>query len=159
MQKKIIDLLVERYGNKCEMCGDQLTNDNLVVDHIFPLALGGTDDLCNLRLLCRECNFQSANLVTSEYAFGRYMFEIISNNNNFRNTNSGAYINRTKRNMVDITTERKTDDKWEELSIVIKYTTSMLTMNRVKMVIGRFNIISQVQYKFPKLNILYFNHY
>ena len=34
------------------------------VDHIIPKALGGTDDLANLRLLCPDCNWvKGANII------------------------------------------------------------------------------------------------
>jgi HNH endonuclease len=39
---------------------------NLEIDHIRPFAFGGTNDLGNLRLLCK-----SHNLLQAEYAFGR----------------------------------------------------------------------------------------
>lgn len=37
----------------CSWCG---TTADLTVDHIVPLVLGGTNELDNLRVLCRSCN-------------------------------------------------------------------------------------------------------
>lgn len=55
--KKIRDKVFIEIGNKqgfrCALCG---AVNNLQVDHIFPLAEGGTNDLDNLQLLCRRCN-------------------------------------------------------------------------------------------------------
>jgi 5-methylcytosine-specific restriction enzyme A len=45
--------LIERDGAKCQRCG---ATDNLCVDHIVPLASGGSNDLDNLQLLCGHCN-------------------------------------------------------------------------------------------------------
>ena len=45
--------LVARDGECCVYCG---AVENLVVDHMIPLALGGDDDLENLALACKECN-------------------------------------------------------------------------------------------------------
>jgi 5-methylcytosine-specific restriction endonuclease McrA len=45
--------LVVRDGPTCAKCG---TTDNLTVDHIVPLARGGSDELSNLQLLCKPCN-------------------------------------------------------------------------------------------------------
>lgn len=41
----------------CELC--QRT-DNLVIDHIIPLAQGGSNELDNLRTLCQSCNAKEA---------------------------------------------------------------------------------------------------
>lgn len=30
------------------------------IDHIFPLALGGSNDLVNLQLLCETCNLKKS---------------------------------------------------------------------------------------------------
>lgn len=40
-------------GGACERCG---TVHDLTVDHLIPLAAGGTSDASNLRVLCRRCN-------------------------------------------------------------------------------------------------------
>ena len=45
--------LIERDGERCVYC---LSAENLVVDHITPSCLGGTDDIRNLGLACRSCN-------------------------------------------------------------------------------------------------------
>ncbi len=43
----------QRDGYACSACGSQ---SDLTVDHIHPVALGGTNDPSNLRTLCRSCN-------------------------------------------------------------------------------------------------------
>lgn len=50
-----LDVLMERYGEKCLDCG---TNEELLVDHIIPLSRGGDSDIENLQVLCRTCNFR-----------------------------------------------------------------------------------------------------
>lgn len=42
-----------RDGSRCTQCG---TDRNLSVDHVVPLARGGTHSLANLRTLCVPCN-------------------------------------------------------------------------------------------------------
>jgi len=46
-------LVFRRDGFKCVICGE---NQNLSVDHIKERELGGTNDLSNLRTLCRDCH-------------------------------------------------------------------------------------------------------
>lgn len=46
-----------RAKHRCENCKSQ---HSLEVDHVFPKAKGGGDDLENLRILCRNCNQRSA---------------------------------------------------------------------------------------------------
>ena len=46
--------LIERGDSYCcQECGK---SEDLTIDHIVPLSKGGTDDLDNLRWLCRKCN-------------------------------------------------------------------------------------------------------
>ncbi len=45
--------IILRDGCRCVYCG---STDNLVVDHVVPIDLGGTDDPRNLVAACRRCN-------------------------------------------------------------------------------------------------------
>lgn len=53
MRSRIAPIVFERDNFRCVLCG---ATDDLTVDHIVPLALGGTNDLDNLHTLCRSCN-------------------------------------------------------------------------------------------------------
>lgn len=44
--------------NRCARCRLSLKGKEVHVDHIIPLARGGTDDRRNLQLLCASCNHQ-----------------------------------------------------------------------------------------------------
>ena len=55
--------IVERDGNKCLACGG---TDNLQIDHIVPVRLGGKNDFNNLQTLCVSCNSKK-NLSTADY--------------------------------------------------------------------------------------------
>lgn len=48
--------VLQRDSSKCVICGKTAQDDILVVDHIIPVVKGGTNDIKNLRTLCRECN-------------------------------------------------------------------------------------------------------
>lgn len=45
--------ILERYGEKCQKCNSE---DNLSIDHIIPLALGGNNSVENIQILCKSCN-------------------------------------------------------------------------------------------------------
>lgn len=57
--------LIDRGGYQCSICDCQ---DDLTIDHIVPLSRGGTDDLDNLRLLCRSCNSSKGDRAQQETA-------------------------------------------------------------------------------------------
>lgn len=45
--------VLRRDRKRCRLCGSSRGSE---VDHIVPVALGGTGDLWNLRTLCRPCH-------------------------------------------------------------------------------------------------------
>jgi 5-methylcytosine-specific restriction endonuclease McrA len=50
-------LIWARDQSRCQSCDSTRYID---IDHIIPLALGGSNEAANLRLLCRPCNQRSA---------------------------------------------------------------------------------------------------
>ena len=48
--------VMERDDFTCRRCGQTAPNVRLVLDHIIPVANGGTADETNLQTLCHECN-------------------------------------------------------------------------------------------------------
>lgn len=51
-QKEWTDLC-NKYDNKCLCCG---TKENITLDHVFPISLGGADSIINAQPLCGSCN-------------------------------------------------------------------------------------------------------
>lgn len=47
------ETVLARDGHKCVRCGSL---ERLEIDHIFPVSLGGTNAISNLRTLCKSCN-------------------------------------------------------------------------------------------------------
>jgi 5-methylcytosine-specific restriction endonuclease McrA len=45
--------IFKRDGNKCVYCG---SSENLCIDHVLPVSMGGTDDVENLAAACKACN-------------------------------------------------------------------------------------------------------
>jgi len=55
----------KRDNFKCTECGATNENTQLHVDHFIPISKGGTDELANLRTLCKTCNLEKSNLIFS----------------------------------------------------------------------------------------------
>ena len=53
---RIRKMVFEKDGYRCQICGATSATTKLEVDHIIPLARGGTDDFDNLITLCCHCN-------------------------------------------------------------------------------------------------------
>ena len=45
--------ILKKFNHKCKMCGD---TENLQIDHIKPVWLGGTNTVENLQVLCKHCH-------------------------------------------------------------------------------------------------------
>ena len=58
-------------GGKCVYCGVRLSMGLSHIDHITPIAQGGTNDEWNLQLLCPKCNLRKGDRNDREY---RYRF-------------------------------------------------------------------------------------
>ena len=41
---------------QCQSCGKDRLRAKLSIDHIIPLAKGGSNDISNLQTLCLDCN-------------------------------------------------------------------------------------------------------
>lgn len=62
--------LLERNNYRCQSCGKATQEGELTVDHIIPLANGGSNDISNLQTLCRSCNSRKKHSFDSR--FDRY---------------------------------------------------------------------------------------
>ncbi|MGF1576785.1 MAG: HNH endonuclease [Cyanophyceae cyanobacterium] len=62
-QRISIPASVRDYGftrdkHQCQGCGKMGSQSQLQIDHIIPVAQGGSNDINNLQTLCRQCNQQ-----------------------------------------------------------------------------------------------------
>lgn len=76
-RKDIVLALSFRDGSGCKGC--RLKSD-ITIDHIIPIALGGTDELENLQMLCKECHVKKDKWLTYTpcftYKTGKEMGEL-----------------------------------------------------------------------------------
>lgn len=58
---EVREYVFERNNYQCQSCHKiDLSAQKLQVDHIIPLAQGGSNDLSNLQTLCAKCNRQKS---------------------------------------------------------------------------------------------------
>ncbi len=58
-RRRVYPILAKRDGEQCRGCA---ATSNLQIDHVMPRALGGTNELTNLQLLCAPCNRRKSDL-------------------------------------------------------------------------------------------------
>ena len=56
LREAVIHYLVGVQGWDCAYCGTGLDEMTAQVDHVYPLALGGLNQLTNFQLVCQSCN-------------------------------------------------------------------------------------------------------
>lgn len=61
MPPELRQFIIDKYHNTCQNC-QRVGCCSPHVDHITPLAAGGTDDIENLQLLCAYCNLHKGTM-------------------------------------------------------------------------------------------------
>ena len=57
----------ERDRYCCQSCGRTHEQTELTIDHIIPLAKGGSNDISNLQTLCRRCNTRKCDSIDPRF--------------------------------------------------------------------------------------------
>lgn len=57
----------ERNRYQCQSCGKTQREAQLTIDHIIPLAKGGSNDVSNLQTLCLPCNQKKQHHLDSRF--------------------------------------------------------------------------------------------
>src|SRR3990167_1305918 len=60
--KEELKNLIQKSTN-CKICNVSFLEVKHVIDHIFPLSLGGDNSLKNIQLLCNRCNSSKGNRI------------------------------------------------------------------------------------------------
>ena len=54
-------------NGKCELCGRSILMEDMTIDHVNPLSLGGEDDVENLACTCFACNTFKGNIQPDDF--------------------------------------------------------------------------------------------
>ena len=57
----------KKYAGRCAYCGKQIKYEEMQVDHIKAVYLGGDNDFNNLLPACRSCNFYKSSYSIEEF--------------------------------------------------------------------------------------------
>lgn len=56
-------IIYDRSNGRCALCGQKLLLDNMTIDHIVPISMGGEDSLDNIQASCFACNQFKDNIL------------------------------------------------------------------------------------------------
>ncbi len=63
--KKLRLMILNRDGWSCQYCGE-VERSEMTIDHIIPIARGGTDEPENLISACKRCNYSKQDKVVGD---------------------------------------------------------------------------------------------
>ena len=152
-RKQAFDALFEKYNGCCSHCGKALTNEEAVVDYIFPARYGGSDRIENLRLLCNSCNMLlSKSNKVMEVEFQQYIQRILQNDKRFQNikTDTRYCTADGQRLIFDITFTKNVCGK-EELFVVESKMITTATPDRIDQIVRQ---MKHYQASFPNMNFV-----
>ncbi len=61
------EYIFQRDNYTCKSCGRNQDKTILNIDHIIPLAKGGSNDISNLQTLCKNCNQRKKHYIDSRF--------------------------------------------------------------------------------------------
>ena len=60
-------LIYNKAGGRCELCGRKLLFEDMTLDHVIPLSVGGLDEVENLACVCLADNKFKSNILPEDF--------------------------------------------------------------------------------------------
>lgn len=60
-------MIYNNANGRCELCGRNILFEDMTIDHIDPLSMGGADDVKNLACTCYPCNLFKGNILPDDF--------------------------------------------------------------------------------------------
>ena len=61
-------IIYQKANGRCQLCGRKIEYEDMTLDHIVPLSLGGADEMDNLQCTDFACNTFKSNIIPEEFA-------------------------------------------------------------------------------------------
>lgn len=61
-------LVYDAYGTICRYCGNAITINNMVFDHVIPISKQGTSNKDNLQIICKTSNGMKGSLTETHFS-------------------------------------------------------------------------------------------
>ena len=61
------EMIYKKANGKCELCGKSIVFSDMTIDHITPLAMGGTNDISNVQCSCSVCNSIKGSILPEDF--------------------------------------------------------------------------------------------
>ncbi len=65
--QSVREMIYKKADGRCELCGRKILYNNMTLDHIVPLAMGGEDAESNLQCTCKACNEFKGRILPEEF--------------------------------------------------------------------------------------------
>ncbi len=65
--QEVRKLLYQQAEGKCALCGKKITFNEMELDHIIPISMGGADEVENLQVCCMPDNRYKANILPTDF--------------------------------------------------------------------------------------------
>lgn len=65
--QEVREYIYRKANGCCELCGQKLKYEEMTLDHITPLSMGGADKLENLQASCLDCNRFKSNILPDDF--------------------------------------------------------------------------------------------
>lgn len=65
--KEVREMIYHSTDGKCALCGRKLVYDDMTLDHIIPLVMGGEDNTNNLQGTCKACNLFKGSILPDDF--------------------------------------------------------------------------------------------
>ena len=60
-------LIYSHADGRCALCGNPIAFEEMTLDHIVPLAMGGADEVENLQCSCKACNQFKGSILPTDF--------------------------------------------------------------------------------------------